>query len=93
MRYAPWTVGWHGEVVTQTPVGVSASACDPPAQEHYSGDVICATVAPRNAALIACALELLEYAEARLEAVRQDGPDDEYQLLSRLVRRAYGFPA
>lgn len=86
----PWRVGKNGSVVTDSVVGLGS--CDAETLEHYGGNVICETVTPSNAALIAVAPELLELLICWKELISDYDVTLQAQVQS-LIHRAHGFGA
>lgn len=64
----PWRVGKHGSVVSDAPVP-EVHGSD--AIEYYGGHVICETITPSNARLVAASPELLEALSGLLKLAEQ----------------------
>ena len=94
LTHGPWRVGKNGEVVTDSVVGLGP--CDAETLEYYGGNVICETVTPSNAALIAVAPEILEILQSLYDAgvfdMLIDGIPSQIEV-EQLIRRAHEFSA
>lgn len=68
----PWRVGRDGSVVADTPVGIRAAGGAEDV-EYYGGYLVCETVSPSNARLIAQAPLLFELLQDLRTAGRLNG--------------------
>lgn len=90
----PWHIGEHGAVVTFTPDAQVEIKGEHAAETiaWYSGHVICETVTPANARLIAAAPDLLAACRAALIAGIMDipGRDSIVELAQKAIAKAEG---